>query len=331
LTELASFSVEQKRSRNYAMRRPRVNIFICTRDRCRFLASTLASIGSAIVPADLPTELVVVDNGSTDTTREVVASAKVTNMAVRYRYEPRPGKSSALNLAMRETAGDILLHTDDDVRVPVTWIDDMCRSIADGKAHAMAGSIRMACHLERPWMGQRHRDWLLEYDFTRDETSGVMIGANMAFSRKVLDIIKGFDPELGPGRLGFSDDVLLSWMIQRTGYVIHCCRGPAVEHHFDPERLTRESLLRRALIEGRISAYLFHHWLQSDFRFISFRLIAVQIALASSRFFRLPFTLPVEGCPEWELNLQMKVGFWRQYSVETRRPRKYSDDQFIRR
>jgi glycosyltransferase involved in cell wall biosynthesis len=48
-----------------------VSIIICTRNRADSLRETLASIGRCDVPADLPAELLVIDNGSTDHAREV--------------------------------------------------------------------------------------------------------------------------------------------------------------------------------------------------------------------------------------------------------------------
>ena len=45
-----------------------------------------------------------------------------------------------------------------------------------------------------------------------------LTGANMAFARRVLDKVPGFDRELGPGGLGFCDDTLFSLQLRTAGF-----------------------------------------------------------------------------------------------------------------
>src|SRR5687768_15493346 len=118
-----------------------VSIVICTRNRADSLRETLVSMGNCQVPSHLPSELLVVDNGSTDHTRQVAEQAALANMPVRYIHEPRRGQSHARNRGLIEAIGDIFLFTDDDVRVPETWIERMCRPIADNEADAVVGGV----------------------------------------------------------------------------------------------------------------------------------------------------------------------------------------------
>jgi glucosyl-dolichyl phosphate glucuronosyltransferase len=73
------------------MQRVKVSIIICTRNRAESLLQTLESIGQCEIPADMPAELLVVDNGSVDHTREVVEQTALPNMRVRYVLEPKKG------------------------------------------------------------------------------------------------------------------------------------------------------------------------------------------------------------------------------------------------
>jgi len=134
---------------------PLVSIIICTRNRGNDLRQTLETIGALDVPADLPAEVLVVDNGSTDHTSEVVHHIKMLRMPVRCVHEPRKGKGYAYNTGLAEAKGDIFLFTDDDVRPPANWIDGMCRPILKGAAHGIAGGLRAAPHLRREWMELR--------------------------------------------------------------------------------------------------------------------------------------------------------------------------------
>ena len=61
-------------------------------------------------------EVLVVDNGSRDSTRRVVRQAKLWGQSPRYLFEPRLGLACARNAGMAATRGEVLLWADDDVR-----------------------------------------------------------------------------------------------------------------------------------------------------------------------------------------------------------------------
>ncbi len=213
-----------------------VSIIICTRNRADSLRETLASIGRCEVPADLPTELLVVDNGSTDYTRLAVEKADLPNIPVRYVLEPRKGKGYAYNTGISQAKGNVFLFTDDDVRVPVKWIGGMCRPITNGKADATTGEVSIATHLQPEWLKPAHRAHLIDIGDLSEhhQRHPFLIGANMTFSRKVLRDVPQFDVELGPGARGFMDETLFYLQMLKAGYHIVFVPGLPVEHHFDP-------------------------------------------------------------------------------------------------
>src|SRR5258708_3514138 len=130
---------------------PQASIIICTCNRAESLKETLASMTSLAVPADLSVELVVVDNGSTDHTKNVVAHCAIPDISVRYVLESRRGQCFARNRGISETTGEVIIFTDDDVRPAHNWIEGMCRPILTGLADAVAGGVHIAPHLQRPW------------------------------------------------------------------------------------------------------------------------------------------------------------------------------------
>jgi glycosyltransferase involved in cell wall biosynthesis len=66
-------------------------------------------------------EIIVVDNGSADNTRDIV-SGYMKRLPIRYLFEGTRGKSRALNLGMRYATGEILLFTDDDIIPDSDWL-----------------------------------------------------------------------------------------------------------------------------------------------------------------------------------------------------------------
>jgi len=87
-----------------------------------------------------------------------------------------------------------------------------------------------------------------------------MVGANMAFSRSVLEQVPAFDVELGPGALGFGDDTLFSQQLKIPGYRIAAAPDAVVEHHFLADRLQPDQWIQSARKLGKVDAYISHHW-----------------------------------------------------------------------
>ena len=141
-----------------------VSIIICTCNRSVALRETLTSFAELDIPLQMSVELIVVDNASTDDTAEVVASCNLTAIQVRYVHEPCRGKGYAYNRGMTEAQGEVFLFTDDDMRVPANWIAGMCEPVLSGQADAVAGGVKIAPHLERPWMTPGHKAWFAASD-----------------------------------------------------------------------------------------------------------------------------------------------------------------------
>jgi glycosyltransferase involved in cell wall biosynthesis len=298
-----------------------VSIIICTRNRIEPLRNTLDSLAETEIPYDYSVELILLDNASTDGTAQLAQTATLPNLRLRYLYEGRPGKSYGLNSALRAAGGEIILWTDDDVRVPRHWIADMCGPINNGEADITAGEVSLAPHLERGWMTEFHRIWL--GDTATLPKDRLPFGVNMAFHRRVLDTVPDLDTDLGPGtRIGSGEEILFVLQLKEAGFRI-LTAPPVVEHHFDPARLLYNSWKKRAKIEGRIGAYYGYHWYHGEVRFAGLRALYKTIQLAWLRFFRRAIPENQEGCDVQELQLIKHLEFFRGYSEEQKKPRKY--------
>src|SRR5713226_240915 len=83
-----------------------ITVIVCTYNRCRILADTLANVDASEMPSSVTWEVLVVDNNSTDQTREVVCDFH-RRQPERFRYllEPKHGKSYALNAGIATAGG----------------------------------------------------------------------------------------------------------------------------------------------------------------------------------------------------------------------------------
>jgi hypothetical protein len=167
-----------------------------------------------------------------------------------------------------------------------------------------------------------HRIFLASTEAMVPSGMGYMIGANCAFSRKVLDRVPAFDPELGPGALGFCEDYLFSLQLVKAGYRLTAIFDHPSTHHFDPSRLSRRCFVQRAQAEGRSLAYIAHHWEHREIRLPFLRMCAAFVRLQAGRLTESRWTHK-EGIAESEFWSIYRLAFQRQYLRERRRMRTF--------
>ena len=167
--------------------RQAVTIAICRRNRGAELQATLATLQHVKIPTDYDVDLVLVDNGSTDGTREIMQRFRLPGAVVKVVREDRTGLSHARNRAVLESAGKVLLFSDAGIRFPIDWIKQMAGPILSDNADAVAGGVKLARSLERPWATELHRSWLAATETIDRASPERLVGANMAICRRMLE------------------------------------------------------------------------------------------------------------------------------------------------
>ncbi len=99
--------------------RPLVSIVVCTRNRSDMLRETMKTIRSQRYR---PVEIVVVDDGSTDDTKEVLAEF---GNDINYFHQDRKGIAEARSVGCRRARGEFIAFQDDDDLMPPDRIDDL--------------------------------------------------------------------------------------------------------------------------------------------------------------------------------------------------------------
>ena len=304
---------------------PFVSIILCTCNRVGPLQHVLAALGNLTLRPEWKTELLLVDNGPGEEPTASLKSATLDNMQVRYLREAQRGKSHALNMGLAEARGDVILFLDDDTIPAEDWAERLISVLMNEDYEAVTGQTTIAPSLERPWLTSAHRWWLASsHDAQPHRGSRELIGANMAFRRSILERVRAFDPELGPGALGLGEDTLFGWQLIEAGFKIGYAAEARMTHQPDDSRLTRKSWLSEAGKHGRSEAYLRYHWEHSDIRCPRLRQLYYFVKLQLRRALqRLP-SLEREGCPLWEMSYVLHIEMCRQFRRERRRPRNYS-------
>lgn len=84
-------------------------------------------------------EIIVIDNGSIDKTREIIEGFRSNYPRVRYLLEPKRGRGAARNAGIRASSGEIIAMTDSDCIVSENWIAELVKPIAQEDETAVMG------------------------------------------------------------------------------------------------------------------------------------------------------------------------------------------------
>ncbi|MGE0125479.1 MAG: glycosyltransferase family 2 protein [Vicinamibacterales bacterium] len=180
-------------------------------------------------------DIVIVDNGSTDATPDVVRE-----YPVRLLHEPRPGPAAARNAGIRATPqAEVVALTDADCTPVAHWLQRLVDVYADAAVGGAGGDIvgfavDPSSAVER--LSERMQS-LVNFHSGDGEFLPHLYTANASYRRRALDAVEGFN-EL----LVTSDDVDISWRVQLAGFAIRHVPDAAVLHR---HRTTVEGLRRQ--------------------------------------------------------------------------------------
>ncbi len=243
------------------MRVSSVTVLICTYNRAENLAETLMALATMRPGAGYRTQVVVVDNNSTDATREVIQRAAAASpFPVSYLFEARQGKSFALNTGLEAATGDIIALTDDDVVPEPDWLDRIVAAFRTNDITFTFGKVLPRWTTQPPpelLMPRSHEIWgplaIVDYgDEPMLYPSGnpgerLPVGANLAFRRDVLVEIGGWRTDLGKvnNTLISGEDHEIFFKLQAAG-LYSGLYDPAnrVRHLVPASRLTRRYFRR---------------------------------------------------------------------------------------
>ena len=211
-----------------------ISLIISTRDRCQQLVRCLESVRN--ITFDRPWELIVVDNGSVDETASVVrqffGSAVVSGL---YVFEPKMGKSNALNTAMKIARGQIVAFTDDDCYPAPDFLTRVWLAFQDPSVGYVTGRIMLHDPTDCP-VTINETTTPLTFSARSFISVGIVQGANMAFRRGVLVAIGGFDPLFGAGSLFAGEDLDAAARASAMGWKGLYCPEVVVRHHHGRKR-----------------------------------------------------------------------------------------------
>jgi glycosyltransferase involved in cell wall biosynthesis len=230
---------------------PAVTVVVCTRNRPDSLAVCL----EALAAQDHPDyAVIVVDNAPTDErTREVAERFRVG-----YVVEPRPGLDWARNRGLEAARTDIVAYTDDDAKPDRGWLRALCAGFVAEEVVAVTGLVAPAELATRAQAlfedvyggmgkGFQERVFSRRGQALNFRPHAYGVGCNMAFRRRALVDLGGFDPALDTGTASGGGGELDAFQrgIERGLAVVY--RPDAIVRHTHRRTLTG---LRRQLFDN---------------------------------------------------------------------------------
>lgn len=224
-------------------RYPKVSVIVCSYNADRTLAACLDSLQALTYP---DYEIILVDDGSTDTTPQI---AFLRPHLRRFRHNRNLGLSVARNTGLAAALGQIVAFTDADCRADEDWLYYLVSGLVDGEFAGMGGpnllppedSPVAAAVMVSPG-GPAHV-------MLTDRQAEHIPGCNMAFFKSALDEIGGFDPIFHAA----GDDVDLCWRLQQAGYKLGFSPAAFVWHY---RRSTVRDYLKQQYGYGEAEALL---------------------------------------------------------------------------
>ncbi|MDD4280521.1 glycosyltransferase [Candidatus Sumerlaeota bacterium] len=229
-------------------KRPDISVVIAFYNRLDLLDRCLQSVLSQELPDGKSFEVIAVDNGSTDGTRERLAeygdSIRLLDCATR-------GPSAARNTGIRAAQGDVVVFTDSDAVPEPNWLRNLTEPFGDSQTIGTGGRIEALVWERGVEMWFQMAGMLNQ----RKCFEGILCfppyfaTANTAWRRETLQAVGGFNEDIW-----WSEDCDLGWRIREKGGSIVYVDAAVIRH---AHRNTIIGFMRQSMGYGEAAVRVF--------------------------------------------------------------------------
>ena len=229
----------------------RFSVIIPTYNRGDRIVSTLTAISQLQPPPD---EVIIVIDGSTDNTAEVVQKFS-DQLPLKIVEIPNGGRSVARNTGVANSTGELLVFFDDDMRPFPECLSDHLKHHEKYPGSLFVGAIRedeklftsdiqkyrLTLYKRKGWVQTETKELQ-----PMDESNLYLAAANFSISRKSFDALNGFDE-----RLRDSEDFDLGARALREGFKVYGSNSSAFAYHDDPITCRYSIMRQRQYYDSR--------------------------------------------------------------------------------
>jgi GT2 family glycosyltransferase len=244
-----------------------ISVIMSTHNRAHYLPDALKALSEQ--DCDVPFEVIVIDNASTDDTAQVLDTFCRSDPRFRHALEPRLGLSCGKNAGIGLARAPLLLFTDDDMLADAGWI----RAYRDFFAGRGEDELTIAGGPYVPipddlgpwpeWFGKPAlADMaLLDYHECRPlKMLEYVWGGNMAIPARLFERLGLWDESVGRrgDHRGTFEDTEFQDRIHRAGGSVWFCPTAVVNHRVPRNTITPRQIATTAFARGRN-----HLWFQT--------------------------------------------------------------------
>jgi len=200
-----------------------MTVVVPVRNGAGTLADTLMAIASQAA-GPRPVEIIVVDDGSRDRSRELV-DAFARHTPVRVLEGPQRGAAAAVNCGIRAASHSVIAQIDQDVAIEPGWLERVAELFADPRVGAVQGRYTTHPH-DSFYARVMALDLEQRYDRLLADVDHVCTG-NTAYRAAALTEVGLLNERLG---YGYDND--LSYRLGSAGYRLLFCPEARSRHRW---------------------------------------------------------------------------------------------------
>jgi len=219
---------------------PLISVIVATFNRAAWLREALATLVCQRTDGKFEFEVIVVDNASTDETREVVEGIE-SDVPVRYLHQSLPGDAPTRNFGVSEAGGSWLAFFDDDQFAPPDWLLQLYSATLETGALVVGGAVHLDLTDEQlRQLGRHCRCALRElkpYQRLHPVSGRMDMGCgNAIVAREVFDRIGAFDTSFVTG----GSDTNFFIRARAAGFMPWYTPTAFIRHRVQASRLSQE-------------------------------------------------------------------------------------------
>lgn len=249
-----------------------ISIVIPTRNRVMYLEKFFLSLAKQTLDVN-KYEVIIVDNGSTDTTKMVCQKWKKRFKHFRYIFDGNPGLHTGRNIGYQQSCSDLIIFADDDIIATPTWIEAIVNGFKKHKDVVLIGGNDIPQFEETPpqwveklWKNVNDQQGKILVDYSCIMMGGhekeinpyYVFGCNFAIRKWILDKTHGFHPDGMPDELlcyrGDGESAVSQYIIQ-SGLKALFIPDASVYHIVSKQRMSFKYINKVAYRTGISAAF----------------------------------------------------------------------------
>lgn len=195
-------------------------------------------------------EIVIIDDGSTDNTSQIIKELQKKNDSIRYFKQKNKGRGSARNLGLSNAKGGIIAFTDDDCIVDLNWLKNI-KIIFENHPDVSAGGGSILNKNKNPFSEAAHilnfSSWISigEKKYVKDIPT-----ANIAYKKDCINRVKF---PIKHGNLDYEDSFFNNHLIKKGKKILF---DPAIKVYHNPKINDYDNFLKNQ--QRKALSFLLH-------------------------------------------------------------------------